>query len=162
MVEISDYEYRELQYKAKKLDEDKAGKSFIFRIIILALIVVALLITLSLAGCPTYNVWKAEMKGKAELSEAEYSKQVQIEEAKANLEAEDLNAQAEVIRAQGVADAIDIEGGKITDSYIKYLWVKNLSLSQSQIIYIPTESGGLPALTQDITSPNPDELMEEE
>ena len=91
------------------------------------------------------------MNGKAQLSEAEYAKQVLVEEANANLEAEKLNAQAEVERAKGVADAVDIEGGKITDRYIQYLWVKKLNLGNTSVIYVPTENS-LPVLTQDVTA----------
>lgn len=110
------------------------------------------LVALGMWGCPSYKVWAKEMNGKAQLSEAEYSKQIQIQEANANLEAEKLNAQAEVERAKGAAEARQQEGlGMTTEEYIQYLWVKKLSLAGSSIIYLPTD-GGLPVLTQDATS----------
>lgn len=93
----------------------------------------------------TFNVWSKQQSGKAVLAEAEFSKQVQIEQAKANLEAEKLNAQAEVERARGAAESIKIEGGQLTDNYIKYLWVRNLQSGDKQLIYVPTEAG-LPLL----------------
>lgn len=98
-------------------------------------------------GCPYYNVWQQEMSGKAEFAKAEQNRKIKIEEAKANLEAEKLNAQAEVERAKGAAEAIKIENGAITPTYIQYLWVRqqNLSGDNSKIIYIPTEAG-LPLL----------------
>ena len=68
-----------------------------------------------------------------------------IEEAKANLESEKLNAQSEVERAKGAAKAIEIEGGSLTPEYIQYLWIRQLDLSASKTIYIPTEAG-LPIL----------------
>ena len=46
---------------------------------------------------PLYNVWRSELQGKAELVRAEQNRQIKIEEAKANLEAEKLNAEAEVV-----------------------------------------------------------------
>lgn len=94
---------------------------------------------------PQYSVWSKGLNGEAQLREAEYSKQVLIEEAKANLEAEKLNAQAEVERAKGMAEAMEIEGGKLTDTYIKYLWVRSMTGNQATTIYIPTEAG-LPIL----------------
>ncbi len=94
---------------------------------------------------PTYNVWSREMSGKAELAEAQWNRQIQIEEAQANLESEKLNAQSEVERAKGAAEAIKIEGGSLTDNYIKYLWVRQLSSGEKQLIYVPTEAG-LPIL----------------
>jgi len=100
-----------------------------------------------LIGCPYYRVWQQEMSGKAEFAKAEQNRKIKIEEAKANLESEKLNAQAEVERAKGAAEAIKIENGAITPTYIQYLWVRqqNLSGENSKIIYIPTETG-LPVL----------------
>lgn len=98
-------------------------------------------------GGPYYSVWQQEMSGKAEFAKAEQNRKIKIEEAKANLESEKLNAQAEVERAKGAAEAIKIENGAITPTYIQYLWVRqqNLSGKNSKIIYIPTEAG-LPLL----------------
>ena len=95
---------------------------------------------------PWYNVWSQEMEGKAEFAKAEQNRKIKIEEARANLEAEKLNAQAEVERAKGAAEAIRIENGSITPTYIQYLWVRQQSdLSDKAVIYIPTETN-LPLL----------------
>ena len=95
---------------------------------------------------PWYNVWLQEMEGKAEFAKAEQNRKIKIEEARANLEAEKLNAQAEVERAKGAAEAIRIENGSITPTYIQYLWVRQQSdLSDKTVIYIPTETN-LPLL----------------
>lgn len=92
-------------------------------------------------GCPYYNVWQQEMSGKAEFAKAEQNRKIKIEEAKANLESEKLNAQAEIERAKGAAEAIKIENGQLTTTYIQYLWVRQQSNNQIQkIIYIPTEA----------------------
>lgn len=98
-------------------------------------------------GCKRAQVWSAEIDGKAELAKAEQNRNIKIAEAKANLESEKLNAQAEIERAKGAAQAIEIENGKLTDTYIKYLWVRqqgNLSDNVS-VIYVPTE-GNVPVL----------------
>lgn len=95
---------------------------------------------------PKYNVWKQEMDGKAELAKAEQNRNIKIAEAKANLEAEKLNAQAEIERAKGAAEAIRIENGSLTPTYIQYLWVRQQNANtNNRIIYIPTEAG-LPVL----------------
>ena len=95
---------------------------------------------------PWYNVWSQEMEGKAEFAKAEQNRKIKIEEAKANLEAEKLNAQAEIERAKGAAEAIRIENGSITPTYIQYLWVRQQSdLNNKTVIYVPTESN-LPIL----------------
>lgn len=95
---------------------------------------------------PWYNVWSQEMEGKAEFAKAEQNRKIKIEEAKANLEAEKLNAQAEIERAKGAAEAIRIENGSLTPTYIQYLWVRQQSdLSNKTVIYVPTETN-LPIL----------------
>ena len=107
--------------------------------------VFAAIVAFFMFGIPRYNVWQQEMKGRAELAQAEQNRQIKIEEAKANLEAEKLNAQAEVVRAQGAAEAIKIENGSLTPTYIQYLWVRQQNTSANKVIYIPTEAG-LPIL----------------
>ncbi len=95
---------------------------------------------------PWYHVWSQEMEGKAEFAKAEQNRKIKIEEAKANLEAEKLNAQAEIERAKGAAEAIRIENGSITPTYIQYLWVRQqANLGDKTVIYVPTETN-LPIL----------------
>ena len=98
-----------------------------------------------LFGVPRYKVWQQEMKGRAELAQAEQNRQIKIEEAKANLEAEKLNAQAEIERAKGAAEAIRIENGSLTTTYIQYLWVRQQNNIPDKVVYIPTEAN-LPIL----------------
>ena len=95
---------------------------------------------------PYYNVWQQEMSGRAEFAKAEQNRKIKIEEAKANLEAEKLNAQAEIERAKGAAEAIRIENGSLTPVYIQYLWVRQqANLNDKTVIYVPTETN-LPIL----------------
>lgn len=112
----------------------------------LAVLTVLFVASIFLVGCPKYNVWQQEMSGRAEFAKAEQNRRIKIEEAKANLEAEKLNAAAEVERAKGASQAIRIENGALTEKYIQYLWVRQQSnLNDKTVIYIPTESN-LPIL----------------
>jgi hypothetical protein len=114
----------------------------------ISLVVAAIVVVIGglMVGMPAYNVWSQEMSGKAEYAKAEQNRKIKIEEAKANLEAEKLNAQAEIERAKGAAEAIKIENGSITPTYIQYLWVRQQNLNKAdKLIYIPTETG-LPIL----------------
>lgn len=111
----------------------------------LIVLTVVALIALSMWGCPRYAVWQQEMSGRAEFAKAEQNRQIKIEEAKANLEAEKLNAQAEVERAKGAAEAIAIEDGSLSPTYIQYLWVRQQNNAADKVIYIPTEAN-LPIL----------------
>lgn len=109
--------------------------------IIISIVSTILFIVLLFIGIPMYRVWSQEMAGKAEYAKAEQNRKIKIEEAKANLEAEKLNAQAEVERAKGAAQAIEIENGKLTPTYIQYLWVRQQGNNNvEKIIYIPTEA----------------------
>lgn len=114
--------------------------------IIAIIITVIIIIAGVIIGLPYYNVWSQEMEGRAEFAKAEQNRKIKIEEAKANLEAEKLNSQAEIERARGAAEAIRIENGSLTPTYIQYLWVRQQNLNSSdKVIYIPTEAG-LPIL----------------
>ena len=64
-----------------------------------------------LFGVPRYRVWQQEMKGRAELAQAEQNRQIKI------------------------------ENGSLTPTYIQYLWVRQQNTSANKIIYIPTEAG---------------------
>ncbi len=117
----------------------------IYKVIIGAIVCLLLAAGMCVA-IPYYNVWRKEMDGRAQFAEAEQNRKIKIEEAKANLEAEKLNAQAEIERARGAAEAIRIENGSLTPSYIQYLWVRQQSdLNNKTVIYIPTEAN-LPLL----------------
>lgn len=113
--------------------------------IIVALALTFVILAGVLVGCPQYKVYKQGKDGEAALKRAESEKLTQLEEAKANLASEDLNAQAEVVRAKGAAEAIGIEDGQLTERYIQYLWVRSTAGDSKQTIYIPTE-GNLPIL----------------
>lgn len=112
---------------------------------VVIMIVICCVVAVLMFGCPSYNVWQQEMAGKAEFAKAEQNRRIKIEEAKANLEAEKLNAQAEIERAKGAAEAICIENGSITPTYIQYLWVRQQNNAADKVIYIPTEAN-LPIL----------------
>lgn len=98
-------------------------------------------------GLPQYGVWQQELAGRAELVRAEQNRRIAVLEAQARLEAEELNAQAEVARARGVAEAnaIVAEGLGGPDGYLRYLWIQSLGENGQDVIYIPTEAG-LPIL----------------
>lgn len=115
-------------------------------ITIAATIFILGLIATLMVGCPRYSVWQQEMSGKAEFAKAEQNRRIKIEEAKANLEAEKLNALAEIERAKGAAEAIKIENNTLSEKYIQYLWVRQQNnLNDKTVIYIPT-GGNLPLL----------------
>lgn len=112
-------------------------------ILIVAAIILGAIVVM-MWGMPVYNVWQQEMAGKAEMVKAEQNRRILVEEAKARLEAEKLNAQAEVARAKGMAEAMRVENGQLNSTYNQYLFIRTLEkLAEKgdlpQIIYLPSE-----------------------
>jgi regulator of protease activity HflC (stomatin/prohibitin superfamily) len=98
------------------------------------------------AGGPMYNVWSQSLAGKAELNKAEFTRQVAVLEAQAKKDSAQQLADAEVIRAQGVAKANQIIGNSLKDNreYLQYLYITGLedgSKNGNVTIYVPTENG---------------------
>lgn len=112
--------------------------------ILVGFIILVVVVAFFMWMLPTYSVWERGQAGRAELSQADYNRQVQVVEAQANVQAQKYNAQAEVERAQGVAQANNVIKNSITDQYIRYLWVQTLDSSKNQIIYVPEGADGLP------------------
>lgn len=98
-------------------------------------------------GIPQYSVYSSRLSGQAQLAESLASKQVKVQEALAAKESAQSYADAEVIRAGGVAKANQIIGDSLKDNeaYLRYLFVNNLENTKDQIIYVPTEAN-LPIL----------------
>lgn len=106
-------------------------------------VVVAVISFAAMWAFPQYGVYQKRMSGEALLREAESSRQIAVEEAKAKLESAKMLADAEVARAKGVAEANKIIGQSLKDneSYLRYLWIIGLQDSSGERIYIPTEAG---------------------
>lgn len=114
---------------------------------LLSLVGMVVLIVIGLAAVmfifPTWNVWRAEMSGKAALAQAENERKVLIEQARAEAEAAKFLREAEIERAKGVAEAnrIIADGLGGPDGYLRYLWIQKLGSNQQDVIYVPTEAG---------------------
>ena len=96
---------------------------------------------------PNIYIWQQSMAGQAELAHAEYSRQIATCEAMAKKESAKALADAEVIRAEGVAKANKIIGDSLAgnEGYLRYLWIQGLQTNNMQVIYVPCDSG-LPIL----------------
>lgn len=108
---------------------------------------VILLIAAVIFGYPHYKVWQQRLVGQAELARAEQNRKIAIQEAEAKKESARALAEAEVIRAEGVAKANSIIGESLrgNESYLRYLWIQTLNDNPQNVIYVPTEAG-LPIL----------------
>jgi regulator of protease activity HflC (stomatin/prohibitin superfamily) len=109
------------------------------------------IIGLIFVGGPLYNVWQQSLAGKAELQKAEYTRQVAVLEAQAKKDSAQQLAEAEIIRAGGVAKANQIIGDSLKDNreYLQYLYITGIedgAKNGNVTIYVPTE-GGMPVPT---------------
>ena len=96
----------------------------------------------SLVGCPQYNVYSAKMTGEAELARATQNKQIIVQQAQAEKE-------AEILKAQGTAEANKIIGSSLegNEAYLRWLWVNKLDAGGNgkTVVYVPTD-GMVPQL----------------
>lgn len=116
--------------------------------IALCVIVVMGLVVLGMWGCPQYNVYSQRKDGEAALAHAQSSKEVAVAEAKAKMESAAYTAQADTIRAHGIARSNQIIGNSLKNNqeYLQWLWIDELKTTQNQIIYVPAGGMGLPIL----------------
>jgi hypothetical protein len=84
-----------------------------------------------------YDVWSMEMQGKAKLAEASQSRQIQVEQAKAEKESATLRADAIAIVGQAAKDFPEYRQQEYIGAFAEALKEGKMS----QIIYIPTEAG---------------------
>lgn len=97
------------------------------------------LVVLGMWGCPKYNVYSQQKEGEALLAHAQSSREVAVAEAKAKMESATLLAQADTIRAHGIARSNQIIGQSLTDAYLHWFWIDNIDKSNN-VIYVPTEA----------------------
>ena len=103
-------------------------------------------------GLPQYGVWTKTLSGKAQLQEAEYTRQVAVLEAQAKKDSAQQLAEAEVIRARGVAQANQIIGDSLkgNPAYLQYLWITQGEENTNRTVYMVPSNGGAPVPTFDI------------
>jgi len=118
-------------------------------------VVVVVLLALFVGG-PMYNVWQQSLAGKAELQKAEYTRQVAVLEAQAKKDSAQQLADAEIIRATGVAKANQIIGDSLkgNPAYLQYLWITQGEENTNRTVYMVPSNGGAPVPTFDIQAPS--------
>src|ERR1700722_13133215 len=123
-----------------KEDEEKA-KMTIISICFVLFVIVCLWAYFSFAS-PCLHVWQQRKLGEAELARADSNRQIATCEALAKKESAKALADAEVIRAEGVAKANKIIGDSLegNEGYLRYLWIQGLQTNNMSVVYIPTEA----------------------
>lgn len=85
---------------------------------------------------PNYRVWNAGLSGKASLMRAEQEKQIQIEQAKAELESAKLRAEAIEIMGEAAQKYPEYRTQEFIGAFAEAI----KSGAVNQIIYVPTEA----------------------
>lgn len=96
------------------------------------------LLVLSIGGCKAVN---PQLKR----YQIETERKALISQAKSKRDAAVFEAQAEVERAKGVAEAQRVIGETLTPEYTAWLYVSQMPDLDGALIYVPTE-GGIPVL----------------
>lgn len=114
----------------------------------LSIVALLLVITVALWGCPAYKVYSSRKNGEAELAQAQFSREVAVAEARAKMESAALLAQADTIRAHGIAASNRIIGMSLENnpSYLYWKFIDELKETQNQLIYIPSGQLGMPIM----------------
>lgn len=115
--------------------------------------IIITIICLILWAYPQYKVYKERKYGEAELQRANYNRQIKIVESHAALESASNLANADTIRAHGIATSNKIIGQSLNDnpSYLQWLFIDQIKDSKNQIIYIPSGNLGFPLPIQEAT-----------
>lgn len=129
------------------MTEYQQEKYIMMAIWFVAIILIFVLISGVMWALPKYSVYKRNLYGQAELAEAEWSKRVLVETAKAQNDSAELYAEAEIKRAKGAAKANEILAGSLggPEGYLRWLYINMMEKTKNNLIYIPTEAG-LPIL----------------
>ena len=123
------------------MDRDD-GKGFFVFIVSFVMLVVLFFGFFVMFLCPMWSVWNESKRGEGEIARAEFNRKIATLEAQEKMESAKFLADAEVIRAEGVAKANKIIGDSLknNDGYLRYLWIQGLQTNQMQVVYVPTEA----------------------
>lgn len=132
-----------MSFEEKWKIRDKALKKMFFLIAGTLVLLILIGVAYGEAIYPMVKVYQERKRGEAELARADSNRKIKIREAEAEEQSAKSLANAEIIRAKGVAEANKIIGDSLkgNEAYLRYLWVQGLQTNQMQTVYIPTEAG---------------------
>lgn len=106
-------------------------------------------------GVPQYNVYNKSMHGKAQLMEAEYTRQTAVLEAQAKLDSAEKLKATRIIEAEGIAEANKIIGASLKNNpeYLTFLQIQNIQEGAekgNKVYFVAPGQAGLPQITQGV------------
>lgn len=104
---------------------------------VIVISIIGLLCVIGLViGFRYYSVWSMEMQGKAKLAEATQSRQIQVEQARGELEASKMRAEAISILGEAAQKYPEYRQQEFIGAFAEALKEGKIN----QIIYVPTEA----------------------
>ena len=121
--------------------------------IALYIVIGVIILAIPLVGLPQYNVYTKSMHGKAQLMEAEYTRQVAVLEAQAKLDSAEKLKETRIIEAEGIAKANQIIGASLKDNpeYLTFLQIQNIQEGAekgNKTYFVAPGQAGLPQIVQ--------------
>jgi predicted lipid-binding transport protein (Tim44 family) len=104
--------------------------------ILVIVVIVAVIIAVAMFLMPKYRVYSQELRGQAALAEARSSKQVQVEQARGELESSKLRAEAIEIIGKAAQEYPEYRNQEFIGAFGEALREGQIE----QIIYVPTEA----------------------
>ncbi len=104
--------------------------------ILVVVVIVAVIIAAAMFLMPKYRVYSQELRGQAALAEARSSKQVQVEQARGELESSKLRSEAIKIIGKAAQEYPEYRNQEFIGAFGEALREGQIE----QIIYVPTEA----------------------
>lgn len=103
-------------------------------------------------GLPQYGVYTKSLNGKAQLMEAEYTRQTAVLEAQAKLDSAEKLKQVRITEAQGIAEANRIIGASLKNNpeYLTFLQIQNIQEGAekgNKTYFVAPNQAGVPTIT---------------
>jgi regulator of protease activity HflC (stomatin/prohibitin superfamily) len=102
-------------------------------------------------GLPQYGVYTKSLNGKAQLMEAEYTRQTAVLEAQAKLDSAEKLKQVRITEAQGIAEANRIIGASLKNNpeYLTFLQIQNIQEGAekgNKVYFVAPNQAGVPQI----------------
>lgn len=106
-----------------------------------------------LFGLPQYGVYTKSLNGKAQLMEAEYTRQTAVLEAQAKLDSAEKLKQVRITEAEGIAEANRIIGASLKNNpeYLTFLQIQNIQEGAekgNKTYFVAPNQAGVPTIVQ--------------
>lgn len=104
---------------------------------------------------PKYGVYTKSMHGKAQLMEAEYTRQTVVLEAQAKLDSAEKLKKVRITEAEGIAKANEIIGASLKNNpeYLTFLQIQNIQEGAekgNKTYFVAPNQAGVPIITQPV------------